>query len=115
MASGMLMHMDESDWDREPVSEPDWVYDPPGEPDPSDEAVAGEETQGVRQRPPMAYERWSPEAEAKLVAGYLAGRSIDELAVEFGRRSTAIQRRLEQHAFAEWSQRHRASNAAEPH
>jgi hypothetical protein len=110
----MLMSMDEPDWDREPVSEPDWVYDPPGEPDPSNDAAAGEETSGLRQRHPMAYERWTAEAEAKLVAGYLAGRSVDQLAVEFGRRPSAIQRRLERHAFAEWSQRHTAPNNAEP-
>ena len=110
----MLMGMDEPDWDRATTSEPDWVYDPPGELDPSDKALAGEAIPGIRQRHPMAYERWSPEAEAKLVAGYLAGRTVDELAVEFGRRPSAIQRRLEQHAFAEWSQRRTAPSDAEP-
>jgi hypothetical protein len=68
----------------------------------------------IRQRHPKAYDRWSPEAEAELVAGYLAGRSIEQLAAEFERQPSAIQRRLEKHAFAEWSRSRTAPNDAGP-
>ncbi|RAO23041.1 hypothetical protein MED15_01436 [Micromonospora noduli] len=110
--------MDEPDWDEQERSEPDWVYDPPAEEDGYDLADAGTVPEshppkiaGIRQRHPQAYDRWTRQADSDLVKGYLAGRSIDELAVSFERQPSAIQRRLERLAFAEMS-RHRAEPGA---
>jgi hypothetical protein len=44
----------------------------------------------IRERHHKAYDRWSPEAEAELVAAYLAGRSIEQLAADFERQPRAI-------------------------
>jgi hypothetical protein len=85
------------------ASRSDRVYDAPTEPDDgSDEPAAG---QGygiaeIRERHPKAYDRWTPQADASLTAGYLAGMTIDQLAAEFERQPSAIQRRPERIAFA---------------
>ncbi len=109
--------MDEPVWDEEPVREPDWVYDGPGEPDWDGEAASTDERPGIgeiRERHPKAYDRWTPQAEAEMVAAYLAGRSIDQLAVDFERQPSAILRRLEKVAFAEMNQRRAAPHNTEP-
>jgi len=48
------------------------------------------------------------------VAGYRAGRSIEQSAVEFERQPSAIRRRLEKHAFAEWTRTRTTPSDAEP-
>jgi hypothetical protein len=48
----------------------------------------------IRVRYPNAYERWSPSDDARLMAGHREGRSIEELAGEFGRQPSAIEARL---------------------
>ncbi|MDG9677607.1 hypothetical protein [Micromonospora sp. DH14] len=107
--------MDEPDWDEQERGEPDWVYDPPAEEDGHDLADTGAgpkshppKIAAIRQHHPQAYDQWTPQADSDLVKGYLAGRTIDELAVSFERKPSAIQRRLERLAFAELS-RHRAT------
>lgn len=48
----------------------------------------------LRRHHPNAYAPWSAAEEARLAEHYRSGRSIDELAQEFGRRPGAIERRL---------------------
>jgi hypothetical protein len=59
----------------------------------------------IRERHRKAYDRWTPETDAKLVASYLAGRRIEQLAADFERQPSAIVRRLEKLAFAELTSR----------
>ncbi|GIE93307.1 hypothetical protein [Paractinoplanes rishiriensis] len=95
--------MDEPDWDEEVLGEPDWIFDAAREPDEPDEGGAagdGRSIAEIREKHRKAYDRWTPQADAKLAAGYLAGKTIDQLAVEFERQPSAIQRRLERVAFA---------------
>ncbi|KAB1912279.1 hypothetical protein AB0J94_33045 [Micromonospora noduli] len=113
--------MDEPDWDEQKRGEPDWVYDPPDEEDGYDLADAGVGLKSdpagiaeIRQRHPKAYDPWTPQADSELMKGYLAGHSIDELAVSFERQPSAIQRRLERLAFAEMSRHRAVPGAPEP-
>ena len=115
------MLMDEPNWDAQARGEPDWVYDPPDEEDGYDPEDTGVSPQShppgvaeIRQRHPQAYEPWTPQADSELMTGYLAGRSIDDLAVTFERQPSAIQRRLERLAFTELSRRRVVPGASEP-
>jgi DNA-binding CsgD family transcriptional regulator len=45
-------------------------------------------------RAPNAYAPWLPKDDRELLAAVRAGRSVRELAVQFGRRPSAIQSRL---------------------
>jgi hypothetical protein len=47
----------------------------------------------------MPYDRWTPEADAELLAAYQAGRTIGELARDFRRPPSAIEYRLKKLAF----------------
>ena len=112
-----MMCMDEPDWDKETPGEPDWVYDTPREPEVDDVAVVLDERPGIgaiREQHRKAYDRWSPAADARLVAGYLAGGTVEQLAAEFERQPSAIQRRLERLAFVEMSERRTTPRGAEP-
>ncbi|AXO37782.1 hypothetical protein [Micromonospora sp. B006] len=113
--------MDEPDWNEQERGEPEWVYDPPAEEDGYDLADTGAGPKGqpsgiaaIRQRHPQAYDQWTRQADSALVKGYLAGRSIDELAASFERQPSAIQRRLERLAFAEMSRHRTEPGAPEP-
>jgi DNA-directed RNA polymerase specialized sigma24 family protein len=103
------LKLDEPDWDAEPAREPNWVFDPPHEPDWDDGTTGGPTRRAgigeIRERYGRAYDPWTPQAEAELVAAYLAGRSIDQLAADFERQPSAILRRLEKAAFAEMNKR----------
>ncbi|WFF00706.1 hypothetical protein [Micromonospora sp. WMMD964] len=106
--------MDEPDWGEQERGEPDWVFDPPDEEDEYELAHTDVDLKAdpggiaeIRQRHPKAYRPWTPQADSELMKGYLAGHSIDELAMSFERQPSAVQRRLERLAFAEMS-RHRA-------
>ncbi|NMO50918.1 hypothetical protein HH310_06895 [Actinoplanes sp. TBRC 11911] len=108
--------MDEPDWDKEPEAEPVWVWDARhGSVDGSNDVVG--EPSGIdeiRERHPKAYDRWTGRADAELAAGYLAGRTIEELAVEFQRQPSAIRRRLEKIAFAAMTQARSRPSEIEP-
>ncbi|MBX7264779.1 hypothetical protein KIF24_01050 [Micromonospora sp. Llam7] len=113
--------MDEPDWDEQERGEPDWVYDPPAEEDGYDLADTGAGPKShpvgiakIRQHHPKAYRLWTRQADSELMKGYLAGRSIDELAVSFERQSSAVQRRLERLAFVELSRHRTVPGAPEP-
>jgi DNA-directed RNA polymerase specialized sigma24 family protein len=111
--------MDEPDWDEKRADDaPDWVFDTSREPDDSgDYAAATEDRLGVGEigeRHPKAYDRWTPPADADLVTAYLAGRRIEELAEDFGRQPSAIQRRLERLAFVEMTRRRATPTSAKP-
>jgi hypothetical protein len=115
-ASDILTHMDEPDWDDEPLGEPDWVYDGPGEAN-IDGGTVDVDRPGIgaiREVHRKAYDRWTPQLDARLVAAYLAGRSVDELAADFERQPSAIQRRLERLAFAAMTRHREKLNGAEP-
>jgi hypothetical protein len=45
------------------------------------------------------YDRWTPEADAELLAAHYGGRSIVELATEFGRPPSTIEYRLRRLVF----------------
>ncbi|MFC7547181.1 hypothetical protein [Plantactinospora sp. GCM10030261] len=48
----------------------------------------------IRTRYPNAYERWTALDDSRLLAGYRDGRSMEDLAQEFGRQPSAIESRL---------------------
>jgi hypothetical protein len=113
----MLMDMDESDWDDEPSGVPDWVLDGTRGPDSGGEGADVGERPGIseiRERHRKAYDRWTPKAEADLVAAYLAGQSIDQLAADFERQPSAIRRRLEKAALAEMDRKRANPDDSEP-
>lgn len=53
----------------------------------------------ISQESPKPYDRWTPEADAELLAAYEAGASIGELARHFRRPPSAIEYRLRRLAF----------------
>jgi len=48
----------------------------------------------VRRQHPHAYERWTPLADAELLAAHRAGHDVTTLAETFGRQPSAIRSRL---------------------
>ncbi|MEV4642458.1 hypothetical protein AB0J80_34455 [Actinoplanes sp. NPDC049548] len=109
--------MDEPDWDEAPASEPDWVYDTAVEPDVGDEESPSADRPDIakiRERHRKAYDRWTPRADAELAAAYLAGQTIEQLAADFQRQPSAIQRRLEKIAFAAMTRARTTPDIAEP-
>ncbi|WP_229068991.1 hypothetical protein [Actinoplanes sp. DH11] len=109
--------MDEPDWDKEPAGTPDWIYDAARGPDADAGYDAATERPGiaeVRERHRKAYDPWTPRLDADLAAAYLAGRTIDQLAAEFERQPSAIQRRLERIAFAAMTRARPTPRSAEP-
>jgi hypothetical protein len=68
----------------------------------------------IRERHKKAYDLWTPEADAELLASYLAGRAVAQLAADFERQPNAIVRRLEKLAFAELTARRARQGDAAP-
>jgi hypothetical protein len=109
--------MDEPEWDDAAMGEPDWVLDGPGAFDRDGNPDAADDRPNIaaiREQHRQAYARWTRQADAELVTAYLAGRSIEQLAADFERQPSAIQRRLERLAFAAMTRRRVTPQKAEP-
>ncbi|MCY4438540.1 MAG: DNA helicase RecQ [Chloroflexi bacterium] len=76
-------------------------------------ARANSDSEEVRDSHPRAYEKWTYEEDEQLTALYKAGRSIDEIASELGRRPSAVVSRLRQSGTA--SERRLHLNETEKH
>ena len=48
----------------------------------------------LREQHPAAYQKWSSEEEKLLVAGFREGKSVSQLAKDFGRKNGGISSRL---------------------
>ena len=53
----------------------------------------------IRQKYPNAYQPWTAVADRRLMEAYTNGRSVAELAEEFGRHRNAIRTRLVKHGI----------------
>jgi uncharacterized protein (DUF433 family) len=54
-----------------------------------------ERLESIKKRYPRAYERWTQNEDARLVALHAQGLSVDELATRFQRQPSAIRSRLD--------------------